>query len=269
MALIHQNIKYLRRKLQKTQEEFACIIGIKRSLVGAYEEARAEPKLSTLTKIADQFDTSIDVLVNHDISTYTDDQIRNPSSKTKLKVLPITIDSEDNENIELVPQKASAGYLNGFSDPEFIEELPKFRIPILPQNATYRAFEIQGDSMLPLQPGTIIIGQYVERVEYIKNGKTYILITSDEGVVYKRVFNYLEEKGKFYLVSDNKSYAAYEVEPSKIHEIWEAKAYISTSFPDELMKNDEENSLSVNELKSIVLELQNEVIKIKSKVEGG
>ena len=60
-------------------------------------------------------------------------------------------DEEDRENIELIPQKASAGYLNGYADPEYIREQPRFRLPFLPSNATYRAFEISGDSMLPIK----------------------------------------------------------------------------------------------------------------------
>src|SRR3546814_6005241 len=43
-----------------------------------------------------------------------------------VRVLSITVDGDDKENIELVPVKASAGYLNGYADPEYIAELPKF-----------------------------------------------------------------------------------------------------------------------------------------------
>ncbi len=264
MATVHRNIRFLRKKTQKTQAEFADLIGIKRSLVGAYEEARAEPKLATLSTIAQHFNTSIDLLVNHDMSEMTNEEIENPSSKTKLKVLSITVDREDKENIDLVPQKASAGYLNGYADPDFVEELPHFHLPMLPNNATYRAFEIQGDSMLPLQSGTVIIGQYVELVSHISNGQTYILVTADEGVVYKRVFNYLAEKNKLYLVSDNKTYSAYEVEPEKILEVWEAKAYISTQFPDQSATATNQNNLSLEEIKTIVTNLQDDVIEIKN-----
>ena len=120
------------------------------------------------------------------------------------------MDQEENENIELIHQKASAGYLNGFSDPEFISELPKFQLPMLAKNATYRAFEIMGDSMLPLTSGSIVVGKYINSIDDIKNLKTYVLITLNEGIVYKRVFNYLNERVNI-LVSDNQAYSAYEM----------------------------------------------------------
>ncbi|MEP1780732.1 S24/S26 family peptidase, partial [Reichenbachiella sp.] len=166
---------------------------------------------------------------------------------------------EENENIELIPQKASAGYMNGYADPTYIENMPKFQLPMLPKNATYRAFEISGDSMLPLQPGTVIIGEYLENISHIKNGKTYVLLSKEEGIVYKRVFNYVEENGKLFLVSDNKSYSPYQVDAKDIIEVWESKAFISIDFPDANGKED----LTIEELSGIVKNLQNEIIKLK------
>src|SRR5690606_38332737 len=84
-----------------------------------------------------------------------------------VRVLSITVDGDDKENIELVPIKASAGYLNGYADPEYIAELPKFSLPMFRQG-TYRAFEIKGDSMLPLQSGSVVIAEYVENWSEIK-----------------------------------------------------------------------------------------------------
>jgi len=155
--------------------------------------------------------------------------------------------------------KAAAGYLNGFSDPDYIAELPKFQLPILPNNATHRAFEISGDSMAPLASGSIVIGKYIESIADIKNGRTYVLITRQDGIVYKRVFNYIDEKGKLYLVSDNKSYSAYEVEPVDVQEIWEAIAYISIQFPDP----EAASNITLEKLTGIVLNLQEDVKDIK------
>ena len=204
----------------------------------------------------------MDVFINKDVSELSEDELYSKeaiAAKEKLKVLSITVDKDDQENIELVPQKASAGYTNGYAAPEYIEELPRFQLPMLPKNATYRAFEISGDSMLPLLPGTVIIGEYVEDVNYVKNGNTYILVTEKEGIVYKRVFNYLEERGKLYLVSDNKSYAPYDVAADDIVEIWEAKAFISVNFP---MPGAEEE-MTLDKLTDIVSEIKHDIVKIK------
>jgi hypothetical protein len=81
--------------------------------------------------------------------------------------------------------------------------------------------------------------------------------------VYKRVFNYVEENGKLFLVSDNKLYTPYEVEADEILEIWEATAYISTKLPDPVESTDPD--ISFDKLKDIVIDLQQEVIKLKER----
>ena len=113
--------------------------------------------------------------------------------------------------------------------------------------------------MLPLPSGAIVIGKYVESIQDIKNGKTYVLLTNKEGIVYKRVFNYIEEKGKLFLVSDNKSYSAYELDPADLMEIWEAKAFISVEFPDA----ESATELSLDKLAGMVMSLQEEVKQLK------
>lgn len=264
MSLISDNLKYLRKKISLTQEQMAQQIGIKRSLLGAYEEGRADPRISNLLKFAEIFNLSVDQLIGTDLTEGKGSPIQVgdlDKAKSNLQILSITVDKNDRENIELVPQKAAAGYLNGFSDPEYIEELPKFQLPILPKNATYRAFEISGDSMLPLRSGTIVIGQFVENVADIKNATTYIFVTKDEGIVYKRVFKYSDNPELFCFASDNRQYSAYDVKREEIVEIWDAKAFISMEFPDP--ENDEEFTLK--RLADIVLDLQQEVIKLKDK----
>lgn len=263
MVAINENIRFLRKKMGLTQGQFADEIGIKRSLVGAYEEGRAEPRLANLSRMAELFETSVDTLINQDVTKLTEMEYRANTkfkmSPPKMKILSITVDDDDKEYIDLVPQKAAAGYLNGYADPEYLEELPKFRLPQLNGGGTYRAFEISGDSMLPIQPESIVIGQYVENVSDIKSGRTYILVTAKEGVVYKRVFNYVEEKQKLFLVSDNKTFSPYEIHIDEIIEVWESKAFISTKFPEP----GKEDNLTLERLASIVLDLQKEVIKLK------
>jgi phage repressor protein C with HTH and peptisase S24 domain len=158
-------------------------------------------------------------------------------------------------------QKASAGYLAGYQDPEFVKDLPKISMPVLPRNKTYRAFEIQGDSMLPLQPGSIIFGEYLEDASSIKNGKLYILVTSNDGIVFKRVFNFADEDGKLLLVSDNRLYQPYSISTNDILEIWSAKAFFSNQFPDA----QQNNSVPADQLAHTILSLQEEIRKLKKK----
>ena len=229
MSIISSNLKFLRKKRAITQQQFANEIGIKRSLVGAYEEDRADPKYELLKKLALYFDVSIDALINDTIDEKW--KPKTISTGASMRVLSITVDKEDNENIELVPMKASAGYLNGYADPEFVGSLPKFYLPMFKQG-TFRAFEIKGDSMLPLQSGSIVIGEYVEQWTDIKSAETYVVVSKTEGVVYKRIGNKYKENKKLKLVSDNPVYDPYEINGEDILEVWKAKAYFSTHMPE-------------------------------------
>ncbi len=229
MSNISSNLKYLRKKKGLTQQQFADLMEIKRASVGAYEEDRAEPKYELLKKIAEFYDLSMDELANDGI----DDKWKPTpkSNASNLRVLSVTVDSNDRENIELVPVKASAGYLNGYADPEYVSELPKFSLPMFNQG-TYRAFEIKGDSMLPLASGSLIISEYVENWHDIKPGQTYIVVSSNDGVVYKRIGQKFKEDKGLKLVSDNKAYEPYWVPASEILEVWKAKAFVSTELPE-------------------------------------
>jgi transcriptional regulator with XRE-family HTH domain len=228
MGKISDNIKYLRKKQGFTQQQFADAMQIKRSLVGAYEEERAEPKYDLLQKFAEFFELSIDELINEKIDAQWKPKPKGDASN--VRVLSITVDKDDNENIELVQVKASAGYLNGYGDPEFVSTLPKFSLPIFKQG-TYRAFEIKGDSMLPLTSGSIIISEYVENWNDLKPGETAVVVSKNEGVVYKRMGAKLKADKGLKLVSDNPTYDPYFVPVEDIMEIWKAKAYISTDLP--------------------------------------
>jgi transcriptional regulator with XRE-family HTH domain len=256
MIKINENIRFLRKRQQWTQDQFAQQLQIKRSLVGAYEEGRAEPRLELLQKMAVLFGLSVDELIGTDVTLSPGKKRDHFRGKD---VVVVTVDQFKKENIELVPLKAAAGYLNGYADPEYVKELQTFRLPML-SNGTYRAFEISGDSMLPILPGTIVVGEFVDDLSKIRNGKTYVLVTHREGIVYKRVFNYIGENGKLFLVSDNRQYAPYQIDAEEVVEAWLAKAYVSVQFPDVEDKSD----VSVEQLAGLVLDLQKEIAEIKS-----
>jgi transcriptional regulator with XRE-family HTH domain len=272
--MINTNLKFWRRELALTQAQMADKLGIKRSLVGAYEEGRAEPRLSTLVNMARLFGISLDQLVTTDFSKKKnakaaasmrqlipvteggDDEPTEPSpAGGKLRILALTVDKDQNENIEWVMQKAAAGYLNGYADPEYLEVLPKFRLPMLPSTGTYRAFEISGDSMLPIASGTVIVGRYVDEWQTLKDGTPCIVVSNRDGIVFKRVYNKLRQSSMFALHSDNQQYSPYDISASDVLEIWEAKSYISSTFPIA--------DLSLERVASLVLDLQQQVAMLR------
>jgi transcriptional regulator with XRE-family HTH domain len=256
MSLLASNLRFLRKHQNITQQDLADQLAVQRTMISAYEDGRSEPKLATLQKLAEILDVAVDELLGHDIENLG----RRVLMKRGVNILTIAATADDTENITMVGQKASAGYLNGFADPEFMEALPQFHLPNLSKHTTYRAFELSGDSMLPLVPGTIVVGSYVDQLAEIKSGRTYILVTQTEGVVYKRVFNYLAENGKLYLVSDNEHYKPYEVRGDDVLEIWEAKAFISTDFPN---PGDKKKALSLEDLGDMIRDIQSDLRRIK------
>ncbi len=223
--MLNKNLKYLRQKNKISQQALAEVLEIPRTTLGDYERGKTEPNIAMLIKLAHYFDIKVDELIQQDLS-HSDYEIL----KTKMmKVLAITVDSENEGNIELVDTKAEAGYLDSYQNPEYIRDLPKIQFPNIPQG-TYRGFEIQGDSMLPVEPGSVIIASYVENLENIKDGKTYIVISKANGLVYKRVT--LDKANKqLVLSSDNEVFLPYELALEEIDEVW--KYYAHLSFSDD------------------------------------
>lgn len=257
--MVNKNLKFLRGHHGLTQKQFAEKLGLKQSVIGAYEEERATPPLACLLDISRQFRISMDVLTQKDLSKVPEKEWKH--SLAPKEVLAITVDSDGKENVELVTQKASAGYLNGYQDPEFIAELPRVNLPVLPRNATYRAFEIKGDSMLPLPTGTVIFGEYTEKLNDVKSGRLYVVVTREEGIVFKRVYNLLKEEGRLLLVSDNRAYAPFAVKAEDVLEVWNARGYFSMKFP----QPEPVEAVSTDQLALTVVKLQEEVRRLKGK----
>src|SRR5258706_11816837 len=176
MAVANQNLKYLRKLRGWTQEEFANKLRIKRSLLGAYEEERAEPRIDVLEVVCDIFKLTLDEILRKDLSDNKGNYI---ARRRAMKL------AGGRPDIPFAPLKAAAGYLTGYADPDFIDELNTFTLPML-SGGNYRAFEIMGDSMLPTPSGSIIVGEKVETLDDVKNNYTYIVVSKSEGIVYKR-----------------------------------------------------------------------------------
>jgi transcriptional regulator with XRE-family HTH domain len=215
MSKIGKNIGLLRGLKKLSQDKLATELDIPRSRLGSYEEGRAEPPYDLLIKIADFFHIAIDAMVRADLSK-TDPDALMKIGKNRI-LFPIIVDKDNNDMLEVVPIKASAGYLNGYGDPSYVEKMPLMKLPFH-VTGKHRAFPIKGDSMLPLKSGSYVIGKYVENIDDIKNGNTYVILTKEDGISYKRVF---KKGNELELHSDNKEYKPYKVKTSEVLEIWE------------------------------------------------
>lgn len=223
MKNIAKNIRHLRGLKKMSQEQLADELGITRPRLGAYEEGRNEPPIRLLIKISDYFKVAVDALLKADLTKTSPDKLM-AIGKNRI-LFPVLLDKEENDLVEVVPVKSIAGYLNGYSDPEFIGELQTMRLPFKVVGK-HRTFPIKGDSMPPLETGDYVVGKYTEALSQVKDGNTYVLLTKEDGLVYKRVY---KENNSLLLVSDNKSYQPYEVQGNDVLEIWEYVCTIKTS----------------------------------------
>jgi transcriptional regulator with XRE-family HTH domain len=251
MSKAGSNMKYLRKLRGWTQEEFAQKLDVKRSLIGAYEEERAEPRLDVLETVASMFKLSLDELLLKDLST----SVSSGSYLQKRRLMKIG--SADRNLIHFVPVKAAAGYLAGYADNEFIDELNTFTLPML-TGGQYRAFEIIGDSMMPTPSGSIIVGEKIESMEDVKSGQAFIVVSKQEGIVYKRIQKNPKQRNKITLESDNPSFQPYQMNTEDILELWHAQIVIA--------KVANQQRWDVNSLASLVSNLHDQVSTLKKKM---
>ncbi len=249
MSQAGQNLKYLRKLRGWTQEEFAVKLGIKRSLIGAYEEQRADPRIEVLEVAGDIFKLSLDELLLKDLSDTGGNYL---AKRRQQKMM-----TADRNVIHFVPVKAAAGYLAGYADSEFIDELNTFTLPML-AGGNYRAFEIIGDSMLPTPSGSIIVGEKIDNNEDVKSDQAYIVVSRNEGIVYKRIVKNNKTKNKLTLVSDNPQYQPYQVNTEDVVELWQAQMVIS--------KVSMQQRWDMNSLASMVNNLQSQVTNLNKKL---
>ncbi len=222
MSIFSDNLRYLRVKTGLTQQKIADALLIPRERYAKYE-ATTDPPLDCLRKISQYYHVSIDLLLSFDIRRVPyEDLIQLEDNRI---LLPITVDKEGENKIEILSEKAQAGYLTGYSDPEFIEALQHISLPFL-RNGKYRAFPVTGDSMPPHKNGSFVVGEYIERLGDVVDGKTYILVTKTNGIAYKRLI----KNGENSLIakSDNTIYEPYEVKASEVLEIWRYACSIAT-----------------------------------------
>lgn len=254
MSLFSDNIRHLRVKKSISQEKLAENLLITRGRYVKYEDGSSEPPYDILKRISHFFYVSIDILLSVDVQKIPIDDLLKLGDNRIL--LPIAVDQEGENVIEIIPHKARAGYASGYADPEYIENLQHLSLPFL-RNGKFRAFPVEGDSMPPHKEGSFIVGQYVERLGDVMDGKTYIIVTKTEGIVYKR----LNKNGKNALMlhSDNTVYLPYVVKASEILEIWQYACSIATKefIPDDL---------NAESLKDMVRELRREIRAVSAKI---
>lgn len=239
-----KNLKFLRNRSKLNQQQLADDLGITRAALASYETDKTLPPVTVLLKLADYFSFHTDTLLRIPLERLSELELRQLEagndvfvSGSRIRVLATTVDSQNRENITLVPLKAKAGYTAGYNDPEYIRQLPVFQLPFLQSERSYRAFQTEGDSMLPIPSGAWVIGEYIENWTSIKDGTPCIVVTADEGAVFKIIFNHLRQK-KILLKSLNPEYTPYEIEAAEIREVWKFIYYFSQEMPSPMNESE-------------------------------
>jgi len=254
MSKFSDNIVFLRGKKNMTQQELADLLLLTRSRYVAYEYGRTEPPIEILLRISKFYNISIDLLLTVDVRKFSIDELMElPENRI---ILPIKVDQDGNNQIEIIPQKASMGYLNGYGDPEYIESLETISLPFL-KGGKFRAFPADGDSMPPYKNGTYIVGKYVENLSDLKTDRTYVFITTNDGISYKR-FQFHEADG-IWVKADNQFYEPYKIPLAEIKEIWEFACSINT-------KEYEPDEFAEHHIQNFITEIKTDIRQIKEKM---
>ncbi|MBU0488489.1 MAG: XRE family transcriptional regulator [Bacteroidetes bacterium] len=261
-----ENIKILRKRKGRTQDDVAVSLNMKRSTLSGYENRVAEPGLEAMIAFSDYYGIAIDTLCRIDLATLSESQFGQLESGydvfikgSNLRILACSVSPENEENIELVNEKASAGYRAGYADPEFIKILPAFHLPFLSKSRKYRAFQIQGDSMLPIPDGSWVVGEFVQNWTHVRDRHPYIFLTRNDGIVFKIAENRIQKEKCLVLHSSNPMYDPYSVAVSELCEVWKFVQFMSDKMP--------ENQPSDTELLGEIRQLRREVKGIQAKLD--
>jgi hypothetical protein len=127
------------------------------------------------------------------------------------------IDLGDGQYIMIVPlvnEYAHAGYLSGFKDMEYLDELPKHTITVMKHHrGLYRAFEVLGDSMSDgtdesIKDGSVVTGRslmnhhWASKLNY-KRYRFWIIVHKTDGILTKEIVNHDVNTGNITLRSLN------------------------------------------------------------------
>lgn len=253
------NVKFLRTRQRFTQEHLAQKLSMTRSKLNCIETGQTKsPSIEDMLKFSSHFKMSLDTLVKIDLSKLGELKLRELEAGNdiyikggNLRVLAITVDKDNNENVEYVPVKAKAGYQAGCHDPDYIASLPKYSVPNLPKQGTFRIFPTEGDSMLPIPENSDITGGYIEDWYGIKpKTPCIVILKNNQDFVFKMVT--LQGDRTFLLESLNQVYEPYTVEANDILEIWKFHSFSSNEIPEHIS----DFSVLLQEIKSLKEEVR-------------
>lgn len=246
-----KRFKQIREENHYTQSDFAKVLQIKNSTA---DIERGKTKISgkVVARLLQEFNVNPLWLFGESNQKKIQLHLGDVSPKV------VTVDSQNNENIVLVNVKAAAGYPHNVQDLDWYQQLPAFDIP-LPEyrNATYRGFQVEGDSMLPLfEPKEWVIGKAINNLSEIGNNAICVVVLEDSVVVKKIKKN--DDTSVITLVSLNSEYLPYTIQTHQIVELWEVNSKLSFNI------DANSDTTSIKQLQEAMMVLTSEVRSMKS-----
>lgn len=246
-----RRFKKIREELGYTQSAFASLLDIG-TTTADIERSKTKITGKVVAELMDRFQINPLWLFGMSENKFVQ------TSKVDVAPKTIVLDLQEEESIVLVNQKAAAGYPHNIQDTEWYQSLPRFNIP-LPQfrNASYRGFQVEGDSMLPnIRPNEWVLGRAVANLDQATDGRIYIIVLKDS-VLVKKLQKLPGNPQKIRLISLNKEYLPIEVDVDDLQELWVVNSKLSfgieepsdSSLLRELQESMEDLKSKINELR--------------------
>ncbi len=244
MSSIYDRIIHVRKEAKLTQKEFADRLGVSQAYISSIEKGKRQVSRNVFDAIVDTFKVSAGWL-HSGVEAEGREAVQASSQVVRLqeissqritgereRILPITVDTQNEPNIVLVPVKAQAGYAEQRVEPTFMSELPSFSLPDSRfLSGTFRAFEVDGDSMEPTLFGSdTVVCKYVQDWRWLRELELFVVVMKDD-VFIKRLRNHSNTRGTLELISDNDFYPPMEVPVNQIMEVWQVAARITLHLP--------------------------------------
>jgi hypothetical protein len=89
--------------------------------------------------------------------------------------------------------------------------------------------------MLPIPDRSWVTGEFLQDWKDIISGEAYVVLTLDDGIIFKVVENLLEKDNRLVMYSLNPVYEPFSLNISEIREVWKFNHFISSEIPDPLL----------------------------------
>ena len=273
MSIVSENLRFLRKKAGYTQQTFASALNIKRSLIGAYEEGRAEVRLHLLADMARLLDITLDDLIARDVKRSSfiksrliiekDSQAGFTSMQTPIiqeyptaaqRITKHTTPVSNQGNIPFVPAHQFQRFLNSLSGKESFHYLSRFHVPKM-SSQNLIAFEIEDSSMPPSQAGDIILCREVDMNQI--SARMLCVFALSSKLIFRRLIKV--ESDYLFVVADSKNYEPSNILIRSMQKCWKAEGLITFSLP----QTEDQQKLALDKLANVVINLQQEIIKLK------